>query len=70
MFPPAVPESYPRGCVAQSAAGEARTSGSDGLVRPATPLEAFPKPRAGGRVVYLSERRTSRMAPDYVAKDL
>ena len=58
-----------RACAAQSAAAEARIFGSGGLLPSDTPLEACPKP-AGGQVVYLSERRTSRMPPAYATKDL
>jgi hypothetical protein len=40
-----------------------------GWATPSAPPQALVKP-AGSVVVYLSERTTSEMVPDYVAKDL
>ena len=70
MFPPApVPESY----LARLRCTKCGGRGADiriGWATPSnTPLEALARP-VGGQVVYLSERRTSKISSDYVAKDL
>ena len=70
MFPPApVPESYRARLPCTKCAGRGADIRIGWATPSATPLEALPRP-AGGQVVYLSERRTSRRAPDYVTKDL
>ena len=70
MFPPApVPESYRARLRCTKCGGRGADIRIGWSCPSDTPLETFPK-LAGGHVVYLSERRTSEVSPDYVAKDL